>query len=61
MRGDALPISIICFGDSLTAGYQSPTHDIPYIRETPYGAFLQQRLGPQATVMSSGICGESDY
>ena len=44
MRGDALPISIICFGDSLTAGYQSPTHDIPYIRETPYGAFLQQRL-----------------
>jgi len=58
MRGDALPISIICFGDSLTAGYQSPTHDIPYIHETPYGAFLQQRLGPQATVTSSGICGE---
>ena len=58
MRGDALPISIICFGDSATAGYQSPTHNIPYIHETPYGAFLQQRLGPQATVMSSGICGE---
>lgn len=51
-------MSIICFGDSLTAGYQSPTDDVPYIVETPYGTFLQERLGAQATVMTSGVCGE---
>ena len=50
--------SIVCFGDSLTAGYQSPTHEVPYIRETPYGSFLQARLGSQAIVMTSGMCGE---
>lgn len=55
---DSASISIVCFGDSLTAGYQSPTHDVPIIRETPYGSFLQVRLGPQATVMTSGVCGE---
>ena len=51
-------MSIICFGDSLTAGYQSPTDDVPYVVETPYGMFLQERLGAQATVMTSGRCGE---
>jgi len=51
-------MSIVCFGDSLTAGYQSPTCDVPYMLETPYGAFLQERLGAQATVMTSGVCGE---
>ena len=49
---------ILCFGDSLTAGYQSPTRECPNIRETPYGEFLQQRLGDQAQVVVSGICGE---
>jgi acyl-CoA thioesterase-1 len=51
-------VSIVCFGDSLTAGYQSPTHDVPYVQETPYGAFLQDRIGAQATVVISGVCGE---
>ena len=51
-------MSVVCFGDSLTAGYQSPTCDAPYATETPYGAFLQERLGAQATVMTSGVCGE---
>ncbi|HET7057198.1 MAG TPA: GDSL-type esterase/lipase family protein [Nitrospiraceae bacterium] len=55
---DASSISIICFGDSLTAGYQSPTYDVPYIVETPYGMLLQERLGAQATVMTCGVCGE---
>jgi acyl-CoA thioesterase-1 len=54
---DATPL-IVCFGDSLTAGYQSPTPDRPSIHETPYGAFLQQRLGSHARVAISGICGE---
>ncbi|MEP6887042.1 MAG: GDSL-type esterase/lipase family protein [Nitrospirales bacterium] len=58
MMRDSASISIVCFGDSLTAGYQSPTHDVPIIRETPFGSFLQARLGPQATVMTSGVCGE---
>jgi acyl-CoA thioesterase I len=49
---------IICFGDSLTAGYQSATPDQPFIQETPYGGFLQQRLGARARVAVSGICGE---
>jgi lysophospholipase L1-like esterase len=58
MSPNATPLSIVCFGDSLTAGYQSPTHDVPYIVETPYGSFLEERLGPRSTVMTSGVCGE---
>jgi lysophospholipase L1-like esterase len=50
--------TIICFGDSLTAGYQSPTYDAPTPGETPYGAYLQRRLGPAARVTVTGICGE---
>lgn len=50
--------AIICFGDSLTAGFQSPTPECPAGQETPYGLFLQERLGPGADVRISGICGE---
>ena len=50
--------SIVCFGDSLTAGYQSPTPGSPGITETPYGAFLSERLGGSASVTISGVCGE---
>src|SRR5919199_1487125 len=49
---------IICFGVSLTAGYQSPTPGQPFVRETPYGGFLQELLGSRAQVAVSGICGE---
>jgi acyl-CoA thioesterase I len=56
-RSPAVPL-IVCFGDSLTAGYQSPTPDWPQLCETPYGAFLQERLGARATVATSGVCGE---
>lgn len=56
-RPPAVPL-IVCFGDSLTAGYQSPTTDRPQLRETPYGAFLQEHLGACATVAVSGVCGE---
>jgi lysophospholipase L1-like esterase len=58
MAHDALAPLIICFGDSLTAGYQSPRPGNPEMLETPYGAFLQERLGPRARVAVSGICGE---
>jgi len=49
---------IICFGDSLTAGYQSPTPSHPSQIDTPYGTFLQERLGAHARVEISGVCGE---
>jgi acyl-CoA thioesterase-1 len=49
---------IICFGDSLTAGYQSPTPARPVLEATPYGSFLQEILGSKARVRVSGICGE---
>ncbi len=52
------PSLIICFGDSLTAGYQAPTPLHPQGSETPYGTYLQQWLGPAVEVRISGICGE---
>lgn len=49
---------VVCFGDSLTAGFQSPTAENPMGAETPYGRFLQERLGKAALVWISGVCGE---
>lgn len=49
---------IVCFGDSLTAGFQSPTADNPQGIETPYGRFLQELTGPAVRVSVSGVCGE---
>lgn len=49
---------VICFGDSLTAGFQSPTKDNPAGRETPYGQFLHSYLGDVIEVRTSGVCGE---
>jgi len=48
----------MCFGDSLTAGFQSPTAENPQGAETPYGQFLQELLGPAVRVSVRGICGE---
>ena len=52
------PPFILCFGDSLTVGYQSPTPQHPNIRETPYGHCLQTLVGHKATIRVSGVCGE---
>lgn len=49
---------VICFGDSLTAGFQSPTRENPTGQETPYGQFLRSYLGDAAQIRSSGVCGE---
>lgn len=49
---------ILCFGDSLTAGYQAPGPTHPRGEETPYGLVLQERIGNRALVEISGICGE---
>ena len=52
------PELVVCFGDSLTAGFQSPTRENPAGRETPYSRWLQQDLGSVARVVVSGTCGE---
>jgi acyl-CoA thioesterase-1 len=52
------PVQIICFGDSLTAGFQSPTRDNPQGGSTPYGEWIQERIGSAGQVSISGICGE---
>ena len=48
----------MCFGDSLTAGFQTPTVDNPQGVSTPYGWFLQELTGPAVRVSVSGVCGE---
>mgnify|MGYP000844813217 CR=1 FL=1 len=53
------PPLIVCFGDSLTAGYQTPGPAHPTGEDTPYGHVLQDRLGGQGRVEVSGICGET--
>lgn len=49
---------IVCFGDSLTAGFQSPTVRNPQGQSTPYGSRLQDLMGASARVRVSGVCGE---
>lgn len=49
---------VMCFGDSLTAGFQSPTRDNPTGQDTPYGRFLEASLRGRVRVRISGICGE---
>jgi lysophospholipase L1-like esterase len=51
-------VMVICFGDSLTAGFQSATPMNPTGQETPYGQFLQEWLGPSVDIRVSGTCGE---
>jgi len=49
---------VICFGDSLTAGFQSPTRNNPQGQPTPYGEWIQEFIGPVGLVRTSGVCGE---
>ena len=44
---------VLCFGDSLTEGYQSMMCEF-----TPYSAELSKLLGPAVPVLTSGVCGE---
>lgn len=50
---------ILCFGDSLTAGYQTPSPAHPSGQDSPYGYVLQEYLGVRGRVEVSGICGET--
>lgn len=49
---------IVCFGDSLSAGFQSPTLQCPDPADTPYGEFLAGYLGGRAQVHIRAVCGE---
>lgn len=51
-------MKIVTFGDSLTVGFQSPSRDQPLGAATPYGAFLQELVGPSVEVIISGVTGE---
>ena len=53
------PLNIVCFGDSLTLGYLSPTRDSPFPEHIPYGTYLQEWLGSNGSVVVHGVCGET--
>ncbi|MGC3975749.1 MAG: GDSL-type esterase/lipase family protein [Nitrospira sp.] len=59
MTTDISPPLILCFGDSLTAGYQTPSPAHPSGQDSPYGHVLQEHLGARGRVEVSGICGET--
>jgi acyl-CoA thioesterase I len=50
-------MKIVCFGDSLTEGYQS-SQLFGADGFTPYGRYLQKWLGGRGSVWVRGVCGE---
>lgn len=50
---------LVCFGDSLTAGYQVQVETGMPLPDSPYGEFLQEWLGARGKVSVKGICGET--
>ena len=50
---------LVCFGDSLTAGYQVQAETGMPLPDVPYGGFLQEWLGARGRVSVKGICGET--
>jgi lysophospholipase L1-like esterase len=59
MKDQLLPLKIVCFGDSLTLGYQSPTLHSPFVETIPYGNYVQDWLGDRGRVLVHGVCGET--
>ncbi len=53
------PPLLVCFGDSLTAGYQVQAEMGIPLPDVPYGGFLQEWLGARGRVSVKGICGET--
>lgn len=58
LHADFSPL-LVCFGDSLTAGYQVQADTQLPLPDTPYGGFLQEWLGVRGRVVIKGICGET--
>ena len=50
---------LVCFGDSLTAGYQVQVETGMPLPDVPYGGFLQEWLGARGKIVVKGICGET--
>ena len=59
MNDQCGPPIIVCFGDSLTLGFQSPTRDSPFPEAIPYGTYLQEQMGGRGCVLIRGVCGET--
>lgn len=55
---DSSPL-LVCFGDSLTAGYQVQAETGVPLPDVPYGGFLQEWLGARGRVSVKGICGQT--
>ena len=52
---------IVALGDSLTAGFQSPSFKNPSGKSTPYGHFLQELLGESVEILIKGINGQLTF
>jgi lysophospholipase L1-like esterase len=59
MRDRSPFLKIVCFGDSLTLGYQSPTFRAPFVESISYGTYVQKWLGDRGWVLVQGVCGET--
>ncbi len=59
MIDQSLPFNIVCFGDSLTLGYLSPTRHSPFPEHIAYGAYLQEWIATRGHVVIHGVCGET--
>jgi lysophospholipase L1-like esterase len=59
MNDQLLSLKIVCFGDSLTLGYQSPTPRFPFVENIPYGTYLQEWVGTRGQVLVRAVCGET--
>ena len=55
---DPSPV-LVCFGDSLTEGYQVQVETGMPLPDVPYGGFLQEWLGARGRVSVKGMCGET--
>ena len=49
---------LVCFGDSLTAGYQRIPYTDDQQEDMPYGDFLQKWVATRAQIVVTGVCGE---
>ncbi len=43
----------------MTLGYQSPTLRAPFVKNIPYGTYVQEWLGERGRVLVRGVCGET--
>jgi len=59
MSHQAPLLKIVCFGDSLTLGFQSPNPRSPLVENIPYGTYIQEWLGARGQVWVHGVCGET--